>query len=125
MTHLQRIAPVILVEDVISTAEYYRDALGFEFDRFWGDPPQMVLADRGDVRIGLMQAPVAHIPPAPSGFADAFIYVDDVDGLADEVRGRGARIVAEPAESTVFDGRTMSIIDCNRRVLTFVMIRSS
>jgi hypothetical protein len=37
------IAPVFLVKDVVKSAEYYRDFLGFLFDRYWGDPPDFVL----------------------------------------------------------------------------------
>ena len=120
---LQQAAPVLLVEDVITTAEHYRDALGFTFDRFWGDPPQMALMDRDSVRIALMQAPAAVLPKVPTGFADVFVYVGSVDATAEDMRARGAKIVAEPAEATVFDGRTFAIMDCNRRVISFVEMR--
>jgi predicted enzyme related to lactoylglutathione lyase len=123
MVQLTWAAAIILVEDVITTAEYYRDTLGFSFDRFWGDPPQMVLANRDAVRVALMQAPKERLPPAPSGFADMFIYVDSVDDIAADLKSRGARFVVEPSEATVNDGRNCAIIDCNRRVLSFVEMR--
>lgn len=122
MTQMSRAVPIILVEDVITTAEHYRDALGFSFDRFWGDPPQFAFLDRDDVRVGLMQAPTASRPPTPSGFADALIYVDDVDALAADFRRRGARIVLEPTDSKVYNGRDLAIADCNGRVLSFVQM---
>jgi catechol 2,3-dioxygenase-like lactoylglutathione lyase family enzyme len=31
--------PIFLVKDVVKAAEYYRDVLGFRFDRYWGEPP--------------------------------------------------------------------------------------
>jgi hypothetical protein len=32
-------APILLVADVVASAAYYRDQLGFTCDRFWGEPP--------------------------------------------------------------------------------------
>jgi hypothetical protein len=32
---LKSVAPCLLVDDVVKTAEYYRDVLGFHFDRYW------------------------------------------------------------------------------------------
>jgi hypothetical protein len=37
------ISPSFLVDDVVATAEYYRDVLGFSFDRYWGEPPCFVI----------------------------------------------------------------------------------
>ena len=33
------IAPYFIVDDVVTTANYYRDKLGFHYDRFWNEPP--------------------------------------------------------------------------------------
>jgi len=33
------IAPYLVVDDVVATANYYRDKLGFGYERFWGEPP--------------------------------------------------------------------------------------
>ena len=76
MATMTRIVPTFLVADVIASAEHYRDALGFSFDRFWGDPPQFVFVERDEARIGLMQAPIDRLRKTPTGFADATIYVD-------------------------------------------------
>jgi hypothetical protein len=45
------IAPYFFVEDVVSTADYYRDKLGFAYDRFWGDPPGFCMVWRRGVVI--------------------------------------------------------------------------
>jgi hypothetical protein len=29
------------VDDVVATANLYRDKLGFTYERFWGDPPSL------------------------------------------------------------------------------------
>ena len=39
-------APILLVADVVASAEHYRDKLGFNFDRFWGDPPCFCMPQR-------------------------------------------------------------------------------
>jgi hypothetical protein len=33
------VAPHLVVDDVVATANYYRDTLGVEYDRFWNEPP--------------------------------------------------------------------------------------
>ena len=32
-------APILLVKDVVASANHYREALGFTYERFWGHPP--------------------------------------------------------------------------------------
>jgi len=38
------VAPYFIVDDVVATANYYRDKLGFQYDRFWGEPPEFCMA---------------------------------------------------------------------------------
>ena len=42
-TRLTASAPVLLVRDVVAAANHYRDAMGFDYERFWGDPPSFVI----------------------------------------------------------------------------------
>jgi hypothetical protein len=39
-------APVLLVKDVVAAANHYRDALGFRYPRFYGEPPGFVILNR-------------------------------------------------------------------------------
>ena len=50
------IAPYFIVDDVVTTANYYRDKLGFHYERFWGEPPRRHRH---------------HVEPACEGRADA------------------------------------------------------
>ena len=50
-----RIAPYLWVEDVVATANYYRDRLGFQYERFWGEPPSFCMVYRSGVVIMLAQ----------------------------------------------------------------------
>ena len=52
--------PVFRVEDVMVTAAYYRDVLGFEVDFVYGEPPfyAQVKRDRGLLNLKCMDEPV-------------------------------------------------------------------
>jgi len=126
MVQITGIAAQLFVNDVIESAEYYRDVLGFTFDRFFGDPPVFVGVDRGEAKLLLKQAPESRKPlisntayPSPGGFTDVYIYCDDVMALADELRAKGADIVVEPVDRPIYNGRELHVRDCNGWVLCF------
>jgi hypothetical protein len=39
-------AAVLLVKDVVKAANHYRDAMGFGYEGFWGEPPSFVILHR-------------------------------------------------------------------------------
>ena len=89
-------APVLLVRDVVRSAAHYRDALGFSYDRLWGEPPDFVILRRDGLSLMLNQAP-AHHPITPHwrvnrGMWNVYFWVSDADALLAEFRQRGARI---------------------------------
>jgi hypothetical protein len=45
------VAPHFLVDSVVATANYYRDRLGLEYDRFWGEPASFCMVHRNGYRI--------------------------------------------------------------------------
>jgi catechol 2,3-dioxygenase-like lactoylglutathione lyase family enzyme len=49
------VAPYFIVDDVAATANFYRDKLGFRYERFWGDPPGFCMVMRSGVVIMLSQ----------------------------------------------------------------------
>jgi uncharacterized glyoxalase superfamily protein PhnB len=89
-------APVLLVRDVVAAAHHYRDALGFTYDRLWGQPPKFVILQRDGMHLMLNQAPpgVAIVPhwKIDAGMWNVYFWTDDVDSLFAEVRARGAKI---------------------------------
>jgi uncharacterized glyoxalase superfamily protein PhnB len=89
-------APVLMVRDVVAAAEHYRDALGFSYTRFWGDPPNFVILERDGLRLMLNQAPdaTAIVPhwKIDAGIWNVYYWVDDVDALFAEFTARGAKI---------------------------------
>jgi catechol 2,3-dioxygenase-like lactoylglutathione lyase family enzyme len=120
--HLLATSACFVVEDVFSSAEYYRDVLGFSFDTFFGDPPTFVILRRDGIAVMLKQLAGAKPQAAdvgPPAFLDAYFWVDDLDALADELRARGADFAVEPTKRPIYDGRDLYIRDCDGRVLCF------
>jgi catechol 2,3-dioxygenase-like lactoylglutathione lyase family enzyme len=124
MVQITRLAVGLLVKDIFESAEYYRDVLGFSFDRIDGNPPGFCIVDRGGARLMLRQprdpaAVRASNTTLIPDFTDAFLYTDDVEALAEEFRGKGADIVMEPAYRPIWDGKEMRVRDPNGWVLCF------
>jgi catechol 2,3-dioxygenase-like lactoylglutathione lyase family enzyme len=117
--------PCFLVDDVVAAAAFYRDRLGFTFDRFWGEPPRFVLVRRGGVQI-LLSRPGSGQDSAArrnrqSGGGDlsaVYVQVEDADALCAEFRARGVPIVRGP-ENATYGMREFVIEDCNGYILCF------
>jgi catechol 2,3-dioxygenase-like lactoylglutathione lyase family enzyme len=93
------IAPYFQVADVVASANFYRDRLGFRYERFWGEPPEFCMVHRAGVVLMLnAHAGASGVRPnraaEPGSDAwDAYVWVDDADALHAELVTRGARIV--------------------------------
>ncbi len=89
-------AAVLLVKDVVKAANHYRDAMGFAYDRFFGEPPSFVILHRDGMYVMLKQANDAkNIVPhwtVSKGLWDIYFWVSDVTGLHAEFVGRGGKI---------------------------------
>jgi RimJ/RimL family protein N-acetyltransferase/uncharacterized glyoxalase superfamily protein PhnB len=89
-----RVEPILAVPDVLATAEFYRDKLGFAIEFLWGDPPTHAGVARGEwtfpaARIQLSQGET----PRPAG--TLFIFVGPgIEMLFDDYRARGVEIVS-------------------------------
>lgn len=90
------LAPVLLVKDVVAAANYYRDKLGFDYERFWGEPANFCMVRREGHTIMLSQAPDDHevIPhwKVVDKMWSAYLWVDDVEAIYQEFLNRGAHI---------------------------------
>jgi predicted enzyme related to lactoylglutathione lyase len=89
-------AAVLLVRDVVAAANHYRDALGFSYERFWGEPPAFVILHRDGCYLMLGQAEKPeHVVPhwtVSDNLWNVYFWVKDVDALHAEFVRRGARI---------------------------------
>lgn len=118
------IAPYLIVDDVVSTANDYRDRLGFRYDRFWGDPPCFCMVRRNGVVIMLSQVegtglmrPNRSVDPE-RGAWDAYVWVDDADPLVAEFRSNGVTIARDVCDQP-YGCRDFEIDDCNGYRLCF------
>jgi uncharacterized glyoxalase superfamily protein PhnB len=119
------IAPGFSVPDVLRTAHYYRDVLGFAItDQLDLDPDEgggtvFAIVRRGDIEIFLSRA---DRPGAPTNRAtvayDAYLRVTGVDALAKELSVSGAKIIEGPTDR-IYEQRELLVEDCNGLVLAF------
>lgn len=118
------IAPYFIVPDVVAAANYYRDTLGFDYERLWGDPPAFCMVQRAGVVIMLSQidVPAAARPNRlvdPAGESwDAYVWVGDADALIAELRTRGANITRDICDQP-YGCRDFDVEDCNGYRLCF------
>ena len=126
MTDSERwfVAPYFLVHDVVSAANYYRDVLGFSFERFWGEPPCFCMVERGGVVIMISQVE-KDVPLRPNdrasregGAWDAYVWVKDADALHAEFVAKGAKIARALCDQE-YGCRDFDVLDLNGYRLCF------
>jgi len=88
-------AYVLAVHDLIASAAYFSDVLGFSTE--WVDGDRWHTLRRGEVRVMLGRCPDA-LPVAALDDHNyfGFFATDDVDALHADFAGRGALILAAP-----------------------------
>jgi catechol 2,3-dioxygenase-like lactoylglutathione lyase family enzyme len=120
--------PQFTVPDLVRTAEYYRDVLGFQIAGYWDGEhvslvpdtsPVFAIVWRDQVQVFFSRAdqPVVRKRPA-EGAPDAYLRVIGIDALAEELRTRGAEILDGP-EDRVYGQRELVVTDCNGLILCF------
>jgi predicted enzyme related to lactoylglutathione lyase len=89
-------APVLFVRDVHAAATHYRDAMGFSFEKIWGEPPSFAILQRDAMFVMVKQIDDhRHIVPrwtVSPNLWDMYFWVDNVDALYEEFVKRGAKI---------------------------------
>lgn len=117
----KRIATQFVVEDVVATAEYYRDVLGFEILGYFADPPIYAMVARDGVEMHFGKAdsePQSSSVELRRVGLDAYIWVNDIQGLFDELSAAGANIIEGPVQR-VYGSNEVVIRDCNGFQLVF------
>lgn len=116
------INPQFAVTDLIKTAEYYRDYLGFEILGYWFEPPVYTIVKRGDVELHFGKADTNE--PQPSNLKwravglDAYIRISGIQQLHDEYQAKGVTIL-EPVCEREYGMIEFAIADCNGFKLVF------
>jgi predicted enzyme related to lactoylglutathione lyase len=96
-------APVLHVPDVVATAEFYRDVLGFTWD-FGDEIYAVVWRDNSAIHFVRDAA-------SPKG-VHLFQWVKDVDAYYREITGRGAKAASQP-ENQPYGIREFGVQDIN------------
>ena len=125
MPKLIAIAPQIVVEDVVATARFYQDKLGFALIGYFLDTPVYAMVERNGIQIHFGQADgpdvqKSNVPLRKVGF-DYYLWTDDLDALHQEMVSRGVQIIQPPIDR-VYGNREFTAVDCNGLVLTFGQI---
>ncbi|MEX0750248.1 MAG: VOC family protein, partial [Dehalococcoidia bacterium] len=133
------VAPMFLVDDVVASAEWYRDTLGFNIGEYYSDdhghdedgndipgsPSEVffVIVDRDGHRVMLGETVrrglgVISNVSSKQYSSDAYFWCERVDEIFAHARASGAEFPQEPV--TQFYGiREFQIRDLDGRVLTF------
>jgi catechol 2,3-dioxygenase-like lactoylglutathione lyase family enzyme len=114
-----RAATYLPVRDVVATATYYRDVLGFRCEYEAGTPPEFAIYVRGAATLMLRRVATRVVPSeAQGGTWDVFCWVTDLDALFQELRGKDATVVYPPTLQP-YGVREFAIRDCDGHVLGF------
>jgi catechol 2,3-dioxygenase-like lactoylglutathione lyase family enzyme len=124
----EAVVPQFTVPDVVHTAEYYRDVLGFRIDGYWDgsrtslatEPPRVFgIVGRDQIQVFFNRADGS---PSRTGRAagayDAYLCARGLEALAAELRARGAEILEGPEERR-YGQRELVVKDCNGLILAF------
>jgi len=115
------VSPQFVVEDLVRTAEHYRDILGFEIRGYFLDPPAHAIVGRGRAEIFLAKASgrsgISN-RELKAGAIDAYFHVEGLDALFEELKDRDAGIIEGPV-IRVYGTREIVVHDCDGFVLVF------
>lgn len=114
------IAPQLVVEDVVKTAEYYRDKLGFNIIDYFLDPPVYAMVHRDGFQIHFGKADAGRFMTNAEFrkiSTDFILWIPEIDAYYEEVKARGADII-EDIVQRVYGSREFRIRDCNGYTIT-------
>jgi len=124
-TKILGIAPYLLVEDVKKSADWYKEKLGFGYEKLWGEPPCFVMVRRDGITVMLKTPETTKkdfVRPNHTihrdACWDAYVRVVGVEALYEEFKSRGVKIARE-IEIAPYGNKDFDIEDCNGYVLCF------
>lgn len=122
MATFKKIATQFVVEDVVATAEYYQNVLGFNLLGYFADPPVYAMLARDGVEMHFGKADGRSVDESSVKFRrvgfDAYIWVDDIQGLFEELKASGANIIEGPIKR-IYESTEIEVEDCNGFKLVF------
>jgi uncharacterized glyoxalase superfamily protein PhnB len=117
---IRQIAPQFFTVALPATLAYYHEKLGFDCVGTWQDPPVYAIVTRDGQRIHFRCAepPTSNPEKYDDELLDAYLFIDDADGLYAEYAARGVEIVRALA-NTPWHSREFVVKDCDGRLLAF------
>lgn len=109
------IAPQLVVPDVVKTAEYYREVLGFHIIDYFLDPPVYAMVERDGFQIHFAKADDDRFhtnKEIRKGTTDLIIWVPEIDRFFEEVSISGANII-HGIVKRAYGSREFVISDCD------------
>ena len=94
-TKLTGVAPILLVNDINVSVDYYRDTMGFSVIEIYGSPANFALIQRDDLVLMFAKAPPDLIKPnwkIVEKTCNVYFWVNDVESLYKEFIDNGAII---------------------------------
>ena len=102
--------PFLPVHDLNATIEFYTHVLGFTDAWFWGDPPTDAGCHRDELSLLFNYNPA--MAKKIGGF-ELVMFVDDVDGIYNEFRGKPQIKFTAPIKDEPWGIREFTIRDLN------------
>lgn len=90
----------IPITDFDASRAFYRDTLGLEEGKQWGDMPAIEF-ETGNLTIAIMDPTAFGMPFANAGGSSVVLQVDDFDSAMEEMKGKGVEFVTDRIESPV------------------------
>lgn len=116
------LAPQFVVPDVVATAEYYHDKLGFEILGYFADPPVFAMVRRGSAEIHFGKSDDSTMQVNETvrrGLGtDAYIFVEGIHDLHSELLENDVEIIEGPIKR-IYDCVEITVRDCNGFQLVF------
>jgi len=117
MPRMQRSMTVLEVADVVRSAAFWTDTLGFGPGIFFGEPPAFCIVSRDTVSVALDRSREPGRRPHNQYWA-VYVYVDDVDATAAELTARGATLLRGP-EDQPYGCRDFDVRDPDGHIVCF------
>ena len=108
---LSRAIPILSVANLKRSQAYFRDAMGFEIEWEYGEPPNFGSVGRAGARFFLCQQ-------CPGQRTWTMVFVRDVDQLHEEISRKGATIRRPPTDEP-WKLREMQVVDLDGNVIRF------
>lgn len=90
----------LATQDIEKARTFYRDTLGLEESKQWGDMPAFEF-ETGNLTIAVMDPSAFGMPFASSGGSSIVLQVDDFDAAKAELESKGVEFVTDKIESPV------------------------